>query len=90
MRKVSLPVNLNRATVLALVACLVLSSCGGGEQTSVAPQPGQASETNPGDSQMGKDDGQSANNNQQRLSESDLGTACDTDGETASIPNGTG
>jgi len=91
MRKVSLPVNLNRATRLALVVCLVLSSCGGGDGASVAPQPGQASETNPGDSQMGKkDDGQSANNSQQRLSESDLGTACDTDGETASIPNGTG
>lgn len=82
-----------RRVALALVAALTLAACGGGgggDETS--PQSDDQSGMSGDQSGMSGDQGGMSGGGQdgQRLSESDLGTPCSTDGETASIPNGTG
>jgi len=77
------------SAAVSVAATLIISSCGGsgaaGSESSAATQ----AESNEQATSSGSDDN-GAPANSGTLSESDLGTACTTDGEKASIPNGTG
>jgi hypothetical protein len=75
-----------------MVAALVLGACGGsgGGAADDAAMPSNDQSASQNAQSASQNDSGGSNNSQGKLSESDLGTACDTEGATASIPNGTG
>lgn len=84
MRKLAVTpaVHPRRSISLAIALGLLLAACGGGGGSSES-----GSNVTPGDNKQNDSMG---SDGQISISESDLGTPCDTDGQTASIPNGTG
>ncbi len=78
-----------RRLALVLTAALTLAACGGGGGASDSGASDAPAGAQSGD-QGGDQSGDQGGSGQRTLSESDLGTPCTTDGETASIPNGTG
>lgn len=82
-----------RRLALAVTAALTLAACGGGGTGDSGANDSGAGDAQSGEQsggQSGDQGGTMSGGGQGNLSESDLGTPCTTDGETASIPNGTG
>jgi len=72
---------------LVVIAALVLAACGGGSGS------GESGGANSGDNSGnsgGNSNNSGDNSSDQMKGGVEIGTACETDGETASIPNGTG
>jgi len=77
------------SAAISVAAALIISSCGGGGAADSESSAATQAESNEQATSGGSDDN-GAPANSGKLSESDLGTPCATDGEKASIPNGTG
>ena len=80
-----------RLSALSVAMSLILAACGGPDGSMSRQQASEEGEQTSDDGGRISDDSNSASSDGKRsLSESDLGSPCDADGETASIPNGTG